>query len=214
MPGKKRQVVKESGGRTKFILLGLIIIFALSGVVIILNPFGSSSTQQASSPASTPSEVAVIETNMGTIIFKFHPEVAPKTVENFKKLADEKFYDGTKFHRVIPGFMIQGGDPNSRNPDRSKHGTGGPGYTIPAEFSQIKHKPGIVSMARGSDINSAGSQFFIVVKDSSFLDGQYTAFGEVIQGMDVADKIVNVQRDGNDNPIEPVVMQKVYIKKG
>lgn len=213
MPGKKK-VVKQSSRKTKFVVLGILIFFVLSGVVIFMNPFGSSSNQQASPTASAPSEVAIIETNMGTIVFKFHPEAAPKTVENFKKLADEKFYDGTKFHRVIPDFMIQGGDPNSRDADRSKHGTGGPGYTIDAEFNSIKHKRGIVSMARARDINSAGSQFFIVVKDSSFLDGQYTAFGEVIQGMDVADKIVNVQRDGNDNPIEPVVMQRVYIKKG
>jgi peptidylprolyl isomerase len=213
MPGKKRQV-KQSSGKTKFVVLGMLITFVLSGVVVFMNPFGSSGNQQSSSTASAPSEVVVIETNMGTIVFKFYSEVAPKTVENFKKLADEKFYDGTKFHRIIPGFMIQGGDPNSRDADRSKHGLGGPGYNVPAEFSSVKHKRGIVSMARAQDINSAGSQFFIVVKDSFSLDGQYTVFGEVIQGMDVADKIVNVQRDGNDNPIEPVVMQRVYIKKG
>src|SRR3972149_10351807 len=199
MPGKKK-VVKQSSGKTKFVVFGILIFFVLSGVVIFMNPFGSSSNQKASPTASAPSEVAIIETSMGTIVFKFHPEAAPKTVENFKKLADEKFYDGTKFHRVIPDFMVQGGDPNSRDPDRSKHGTGGPGYTIPAEFSQIKHKPGIVSMARGNDIDSAGSQFFIVVKDSSFLDGQYTAFGVVVKGIEVADQIVAQPRDASDNP--------------
>jgi peptidyl-prolyl cis-trans isomerase B (cyclophilin B) len=112
---------------------------------------------------------------------------------------------------VIPGFMIQGGDPNSKKADRSMHGMGGPGYSINAEFNNIKHDRGILSMARSQDPNSAGSQFFIVVKDANFLDGQYTAFGRVTQGMDVADKIVNAPRDGNDNPLEAISM-KIIIK--
>lgn len=201
------------GSGTKLVIIAILVILVGSGVLAAISGLFSSPSQQHT-VQQTPQEVAVIETNMGTIVFKFHPEVAPKTVENFKKSANSGFYNGTKFHRVIPDFMIQGGDPNSKSSDRSTHGMGGPGYTIPAEFSSISHKRGIVSMARrGDNINSAGSQFFIVVKDSTFLDKEYTVFGEVIQGMDVVDKIVSVKRDGNDNPIEPVIMQKVYIKK-
>ncbi|MDH4184557.1 MAG: peptidylprolyl isomerase, partial [Nitrospinota bacterium] len=117
------------------------------------------------------------------------------------------FYDGTTFHRVIPGFMIQGGDPNSKDAgNRSLHGTGGPGYTVPAEFNARSHKRGIVSMARSQSPDSAGSQFFICVADSVFLDGKYTVFGEVVEGMDVADKIVAEPRDRNDNPDNRVEM--------
>ncbi|MCB1197629.1 MAG: peptidylprolyl isomerase [Bdellovibrionota bacterium] len=155
---------------------------------------------------------AVIQTNLGTIEVDFMPEVAPNHVENFKKLARANFYDGTTFHRVIPGFMIQGGDPNSKNSDRSMHGTGGPGYTIDAEFSGEKHTRGILSMARSADPNSAGSQFFIIVDDAPHLDGQYSVFGKVTKGMDVVDKIVSVPRDGRDNPLQPVMMEKVTIQ--
>lgn len=143
---------------------------------------------------------------LGDIVLKFYPDVAPGHVKNFAKLAAEKFYDGTTFHRVIPGFMIQGGDPNSKKPDRSQHGMGGPGYRLKAEFNSRPHKRGVLSMARANDPDSAGSQFFICVADANFLDWQYTAFGEVERGMDVADKIVNVKRDGRDNPLERVEM--------
>lgn len=156
-------------------------------------------------------EIAVIETQFGNIEIEFFPDKAPGHVKNFVTLAKTGFYNGTLFHRVIPGFMIQGGDPNSKSPDRDIHGTGGPGYTINAEFNDTPHARGILSMARASNPNSAGSQFFIVVKDAQFLDGQYTAFGKVVKGMDVADKIVNVPRDPRDNPIEPVSM-KIVIK--
>jgi len=122
------------------------------------------------------------------------------------KLAKEKFYDGTTFHRVIPGFMIQGGDPNSKNHDRSRHGMGGPGHRVNAEFSNRPHKRGTLSMARSQDPNSAGSQFFICVADSNFLDGQYTVFGEVVNGMETVDRIVNAKRDGNDNPLDRIEM--------
>ncbi|MDH3257545.1 MAG: peptidylprolyl isomerase [Nitrospinota bacterium] len=156
-------------------------------------------------------ELAVIETVHGTIKLEFFEDKAPGHVKNFKDLANKKFYDGTTFHRVIPGFMIQGGDPNSKSDDRSKHGTGGPGHTIDAEFNDTKHERGVLSMARSQDPNSAGSQFFICVKDAFFLDGQYTAFGKVIEGMDVADKIVNESRDSNDNPDERMEMKSVTI---
>ncbi|MCB1174517.1 MAG: peptidylprolyl isomerase [Leptospiraceae bacterium] len=154
------------------------------------------------------SEIAVIKTRLGTIKIKFFPDLAPKHVDSFLKLAREGFYNGTTFHRVIPGFMIQGGDPNSKDPNnRAMHGTGGPGYSIPAEFSNKAHTRGIVSAARSQDPNSAGSQFFICVADAPHLNGQYTVFGEVIEGMDVVDKIVAEERDNRDNPITPVAME-------
>ena len=143
-----------------------------------------------------------IETNFGKISFKLLPELAPETVRNFEKLAKSGFYDGTLFHRVIPGFMIQGGDPNTKTDNKSSWGMGGPGYNIKAEFSSRSHLRGIVSMARSQDPNSAGSQFYIVTADSTFLDRQYTVFGEVTEGMDVVDKIVNLNKDGNDCPLE------------
>lgn len=156
-------------------------------------------------------KTGVIDTNFGKIIIEFFPEDAPKTVENFVKLASSSFYDGTLFHRVIPSFMIQGGDPNTKSSNRRSWGTGGPGYTIKAEFNSRSHVRGIVSMARAQDPDSAGSQFFIVVKDSKFLDRQYTVFGKVVEGMDVVDRIVNLERDSNDAPLQDAKMKKVYI---
>ena len=156
-------------------------------------------------------DIAVIETRFGNIELEFFPEKAPGHVKNFKTLAKTGFYNGTLFHRVIPGFMIQGGDPNTKNPDRSMHGMGGPGYSIKAEFNDTKHDRGILSMARAQDPNSAGSQFYIVVRDSHFLDGQYTVFGKVTKGMEVADKIVSSPRDERDNPLESISI-KIIIK--
>lgn len=149
-----------------------------------------------------PENRATIETKFGNIELNFFPDVAPNHVKNFIELAQKGFYDGTTFHRVIPGFMIQGGDPNSKQPDKSKHGQGGPGYTIKAEFNNKPHKRGTLSMARAAHPDSAGSQFFICVADSAFLNKQYTVFGEVISGMEVADKIVSQPRDKMDNPTE------------
>jgi peptidyl-prolyl cis-trans isomerase B (cyclophilin B) len=151
-------------------------------------------------------DVTVKGQPLGQIELKFYPDVAPNHVKNFIKLAKDKFYDGTTFHRVIPGFMIQGGDPNSKGQDRSTHGTGGPGYKVQAEFNSRPHKRGVVSMARANDPNSAGSQFFICVADAHFLDWKYTAFAEVVTGMEVADKVVNLKRDGRDNPLERAEM--------
>ena len=130
--------------------------------------------------------------------------------------AEKGFYDGTTFHRVIPGFMIQGGDPNTKDPkgSRDRHGTGGPGHSVKAEFNDTPHKRGVLSMARSSDPNSAGSQFFICVKDSAFLDRQYTAFGRVVTGMEVADKIVAAPRDARDNPEERVEMKVRVMPSG
>jgi peptidyl-prolyl cis-trans isomerase B (cyclophilin B) len=167
-------------------------------------------TQEVQKMAETR---AVIETRFGNIELKFFPEVAPNHANNFIELAKKEFYDGTLFHRIIPGFMIQGGDPNSKDPDRSKHGTGGPGYTVKAEFNDKQHKRGILSMARAQNPDSAGSQFFICVKDSFFLDKKYTAFGEVVSGMEVADKIVSQPRDARDNPLEKVEIKVKIVEK-
>jgi peptidyl-prolyl cis-trans isomerase B (cyclophilin B) len=158
-------------------------------------------------------EVAVIETKYGKIVFKFRPDKAPKHVKNFKDLANKKFYDGTIFHRVIPGFMIQGGDPNTKDKNKKEtYGQGGPGYGVIAEFNNLDHKRGVISMARSSDPNSAGSQFFVMVNDYPSLNKQYSAFGEVVSGLEVADKIVAQPRDGGDMPDERVEM-KVSIQK-
>ena len=154
----------------------------------------------------------MIETNFGNIELNLLPELAPETVRNFTKLAESEFYNGTLFHRVIPGFMIQGGDPNTKKPElRAQWGMGGPGHNIKAEFSSRSHLRGIVSMARAADPDSAGSQFFIVTTDSTFLDREYTVFGEVMQGMDIADKIVNLQRDQTDCPQEEAKMIRITI---
>jgi peptidyl-prolyl cis-trans isomerase B (cyclophilin B) len=160
-------------------------------------------------------KVAELHTSAGEIDIRFSPDVAPNHVKNFIDLAEKGFYNGTKFHRVIPGFMIQGGDPNTISGDPSTWGTGGnPGKYVQAEFNNTHHKRGIVSMARANDPNSASSQFFICVADAGFLDGKYTAFGEVTKGMDVADKIVNGARDtSNDRPKNPVTIDKVVIRE-
>ena len=156
---------------------------------------------------------AIIKTSFGNIKFNLVPDIAPETVRNFSQLTKSGFYDGTLFHRIIPGFMIQGGDPNTKNPDKSTWGQGGPGYNLKAEFNSRSHLRGIVSMARSSDPDSAGSQFFIVTSDSTFLDRQYTVFGEVVEGMEVADKIVNLPRDGNDCPKQEAKMLEVTISE-
>ena len=143
----------------------------------------------------TEDEIVIMETTRGTLVLKLFPQLAPNHCNNFKKLANSGFYDGTRFHRVIPGFMIQGGDILSRDSDRANDGTGGPGWTVDAEFNETQHKRGILSMARSSDPNSAGSQFFICSADATHLDGKYTAFGEVIENIYVVDHLVNAMTD-------------------
>jgi len=158
----------------------------------------------------------IIKTNFGSIKFGLLPELAPETVRNFVTLAKNGIYDGTLFHRVIPGFMIQGGDPNTKDPNKkSQWGMGGPGHSIKAEFSSRSHLEGIVSMARATDPDSAGSQFFIVTSDNNTesLDRQYTVFGKVTEGMDVAHKIENLPRDGNDCPEQEAKMLEVVISE-
>jgi len=166
---------------------------------------------------SSSNEVAVIKTNEGEMVVQFWTDAAPNTIENFKKLARQGFYDGTIFHRIVKGFMIQGGDPNSKDPAKeSAYGAGGPGYKIKAEFNNHSHDRGVISMARGPDPDSAGSQFFICLAPVRRLDGQYTTFGKLIKGDDVLDKIGNTPVEGNaqgemSKPTKRVVIESVKI---
>jgi len=195
-------------------------LFRIGSVVVSVLLFTSFGLAQMASKKFTPEEIkkmsetsAVIETKLGNIELRFFPDVAPNHVKNFINLAKKGFYDGTTFHRVIPGFMIQGGDPNTKDPDRSNHGYGGPGYTVKAEFNKNLHKRGTLSMARSQDPDSAGSQFFICVADAPSLNGKYSVFGEVVSGMDVADKIVSQPRDRRDNPNDRIEMKIKIIEK-
>lgn len=167
-------------------------------------------------PAAAQKEVAVIKTSAGEMVVEFWPEVAPNTVENFKKLAKQGFYDGTAFHRIIKGFMIQGGDPLTKDPaNEQMYGTGDPGYKIKAEFNERKHVRGVISMARGPQPDSAGSQFFIMLGASPGLDNQYTAFGKLIKGEDVLMKIgetpVGSNRGEMSKPKQRVEVESVKI---
>ena len=162
--------------------------------------------------SNTSNEVAVITTEHGDMVIEFWSDVAPKTVENFKKLAGEGFYDGTAFHRVIKGFMIQGGDPFTRDQDEEyRWGTGDPGYKIKAEFNDRKHQRGVISMARSQNPDSAGSQFFICHGEAAFLDGQYTCFGQLIKGDEVLEAIATceVKRGGGGENSRPARRQEV-----
>ena len=196
----------------KLIKIGLLLSLSLLSVDWIYAETKQKNVSQEEIKKMSETN-AIIETRFGNMELKFFPDVAPNHVSNFIELAKKGFYDGTTFHRVIPRFMIQGGDPNSKNPDRSKHGMGGPGFTMKAEFNDKPHKRGILSMARAAHPDSAGSQFFICVADSYFLDKQYTVFGEVKSGMDVVDKIVSQQRDKNDNPLERIEMKVKILEK-
>jgi dolichyl-diphosphooligosaccharide--protein glycosyltransferase len=158
------------------------------------------------------SKVAELHTSAGEIDIRFFPDVAPNHVKNFIDLAEKGFYNGSKFHRVIPGFMIQGGDPNTVSGSPLTWGTGGSGTNVNAEFNSVSHKRGIVSMARSNSPNSASSQFFIVMSDSTFLDNKYTVFGQVTKGMDVADKIVNAPKGEQDRPNNPTSIDKIVIR--
>jgi peptidyl-prolyl cis-trans isomerase B (cyclophilin B) len=173
--------------------------------------------KKEASPMSTSNEVAVIKTNEGEMVVQFWTDAAPNTIENFKKLARQGFYDGTIFHRIVKGFMIQGGDPNSKNPAKeSTYGQGGPGYEIKAEFNNHSHDRGVISMARGPDADSAGSQFFICLAPVRRLDGQYTTFGKLIKGVDVLEKIADTPVTNNgmgevSKPTKRIVIERVKI---
>src|SRR6266446_1674193 len=163
-------------------------------------------------PMNDKKEVAVIKTSEGEMVAEFWPDVAPKTVENFKKLAKSGFYDGTAFHRVIKGFMIQGGDPLTKDENqKARWGTGDPGYKIDAEFNKKSHERGVLSMARSQDPNSAGSQFFICHGAPKFLDGQYTAFGKLIKGDDVLEKIATTKTLPGDRPEKRMNVESIKI---
>ena len=194
-------------------IIGLILIVLTIGVFIM--------------NYEKETEVAVISTKYGDMIVEFYPDVAPMHVESFVALANEKYFDGTTFHRVIPDFVIQGGDPNSKLENRSLHGTGGRAgkffgigdendsstWLIPQEFNSIAHEKGVLSMARTNDPNSASSQFFVCHGDPSFLDNNYTVFGKVIQGLEVIDSIANVEKDMNDNPLEKIEMTVKMVER-
>jgi peptidyl-prolyl cis-trans isomerase B (cyclophilin B) len=198
---------------TRRIALPLLLVLVFS--IAAAPKTGKGKKAVATTPRDYANTLATLKTDMGDMTIKFFYDKAPRHVENFIDLAASGFYDGVLFHRVIPGFMIQAGDPNTKKPeDPSRpYGTGGSGKNIKAEFNDTSHRRGIVSMARASDPDSASSQFFIVVKDSTFLDRQYSAFGEVVSGMDAADKIAAVARGANDRPNQPVRIVKVVLSQ-
>src|SRR5881396_893880 len=173
--------------------------------------------KEEKTPMNSSNEVAVIKTSEGEMVVRFWTVAAPNTIENFKKLARQGFYDGTIFHRIVKGFMIQGGDPNSKDPAKeNSYGQGGPGYNIKAEFNDHPHDPGVISMARSADPDSAGSQFFICLAPIHRLDHQYTTFGKLIKGEDVLEKIGNtpVERNAQGEPSKPtkrVVIESVKV---
>ena len=186
----------------------------LTAILLSVFLFGAvASAEEIAVIEANQISVSGVSTTLGLIEIGFLPDKAPGHVKNFKDLARKGFYDGTIFHRVIPGFMIQGGDPNTKTNDVSSYGLGGPGYTINAEFNDTPHSRGILSMARSQNPNSAGSQFFIVVKDAPFLDGKYTVFGKVLSGMDIADKIVSSRRNRRDNPVERIEMKVTIVNR-
>jgi peptidyl-prolyl cis-trans isomerase B (cyclophilin B) len=189
-------------------------IVLVAGLVTTLADETKTNTPTAAtmSTSATTNEVAVITTTEGTMVIEFWPDVAPKTVENFKTLANKGFYDGTCFHRVIKGFMIQGGDPLTKDPAKEDMwGTGGPGYTVKAEFNDRSHVRGVISMARSNDPNSAGSQFFICHGAPTFLDHQYTAFGKLIKGDDVLEKIATTPTHPQDRPDKRIGITSIKI---
>ena len=193
-----------------------MLLTCLAGIALAAGNLHSQETTPTPdmSPSATPAEkeVAVIKTSEGEMVAEFWPEVAPETVANFKKLARDGFYDGTAFHRVIKGFMIQGGDPLTKDESKqSRWGTGDPGYKIKAEFNEKSHTRGVLSMARSQDPNSAGSQFFICHGDPKFLDRQYTTFGKLIKGDDVLEKIATTQTTPPDRPVKRMNVESIKI---
>ena len=183
-------------------VIGVCTVVTASGSFV---PAGAAAEEPSNADTKAPH--VLIKTKFGEMEAVLFPDLAPKHVESFLKLAKSGFYNGTIFHRIIPGFMIQGGDPLTKDSaNRSRYGTGGPGYTVPAEFNRVIHEKGILSAARTADPNSAGSQFFIMADKAPHLDGQYSVFGEVVKGLEVIDTIVSQPRDLKDNPLERIEM--------
>lgn len=208
-------MISHGGGIMRVVLQPRILVSALRQFMIVIGVFtvvtGSFSlgvtraAENEPSNADSKSPHVLVKTKFGEMEIVLFPDLAPKHVESFLKLAKSGFYNGTIFHRIIPGFMIQGGDPLTKDPsNRSRYGTGGPGYNLPAEFNRVAHEKGILSAARTADPNSAGSQFFIMADKAPHLDGQYTVFGEIVKGLEVVDTIVNQPRDMKDNPLERI----------
>ncbi len=197
-----------------FVSMKFSIVLA---VLLASAAFAAEEKKEEKTPMNSPNEVAVIKTSEGDMVVQFWTDAAPNTVENFKKLARQGFYDGTIFHRIVKGFMIQGGDPNSKDPAKeNSYGEGGPGYNIKAEFNDHGHERGVISMARGPDPDSAGSQFFVCLAPVRRLDHQYTTFGKLIKGDDVLEKIGDtpVTRNSMGEPSKPtkrVVVESVKI---
>ena len=201
----KRVSARPTRGRKLvLILVAAVIIAVVAGVI---------AWYATSAQVKSKNYYASIDTSFGVIEIQLYADQAPITVDNFVNLARSGFYDGTLFHRVIPGFVIQGGDPNTKTVDRSLWGTGGSGRTIPLETNPLQNVRGMVAMARSQDPNSASSQFYILVGDAHFLDGKYAVFGKVIAGVDVVDKIANVPRDDRDIPKENVVIKSITISE-
>jgi len=191
-------------------------LLLLSLALFSLAPLRAADDEKAVAPAAD-NDVAVIKTTDGTMVVEFWRDVAPATVANFLKLAKSGFYNGTAFHRIIPGFMVQGGDPLTKDPAKEQMwGTGDPGYKIKAEFNDHKHVRGVISMARSADPDSAGSQFFLMLGDAPFLDGKYTAFGQIVKGDDVLTKIsktpiVDNGRGEVSKPTERVEIESIEV---
>ena len=213
--GKRRFGVARAGWRAWLKPMKILRLCLLSAVAVVsaLPLFSSNNQVQMKDPAAASTPRAIIHTNFGDLTVEFWPDVAPRTVENFLKLSREKFYDGTAFHRVIKGFMIQGGCPNSKIGARGVPGTGGPGYMVKAEFNNRAHVKGVLSMARSSDPDSAGSQFFVCHGDASFLNNKYTAFGKLVSGEEVLNKIAAIRCVGQEGstPTERVEITSIEL---